>query len=188
MCSTCDEGYLRVWTGVPECSSCDELESHTPSFSLIGSVVLLCSAVAIGVYKMKRTRKFAEQLYRIGKVKLKILFFTSQVAFISFYFSTRAFLTFRPSVRPSVHPPVRPSASPSIRPSVRPAVRPSARPSVRPSVRPFTCLRPSVRPSARPTVGPSVRPSGRPAVRPSVRPTVLRAWWCGAFPAVGPAV
>ena len=177
MCSTCDEGYLRAWTGVPECSSCDELESHTPSFSLIGSVVLLCSAVAIGVYKMKRARKFAEQLYRIGKVKLKILFFTSQVAFISFYFSTRARVSDLSPVCPSIRPSARPSVRLPVHPSVCPSVRPSARLPVRPSVRP------SVRPFVRPSVCPSVRPSDRPSVRPSVR-----AWWCGAFPAVGPAV
>ena len=79
LCSECDANYFAVWTGSGGCKKCDQGESHVPT-ALLGVFVVLCGLVfaATCVTRIKKSFPKAKQLYRLGSVKVRVLFFAAQ--------------------------------------------------------------------------------------------------------------
>ena len=80
MCSECDSGYFSVWAKSGRCEKCESGQSHTPTV-VLGLTVLLCVTIlaATCFNKVKRSFPVVKKLYRIGAVKVRVLFFAAQV-------------------------------------------------------------------------------------------------------------
>ena len=80
LCSQCDSDYFSVWTGSGGCKLCKKGESHVPTV-ILGIFVFICgSAFALACVKaIKQAFPKLKQLWRVGAVKLRVLFFAAQI-------------------------------------------------------------------------------------------------------------
>ena len=83
LCSRCDARHYAVWTGDGGCEKCGRGRSHIPTI-ILGIFVFACVLVVAATrmdeeqqscFKGKRIK----ELYRVGGVKLGILFFSAQI-------------------------------------------------------------------------------------------------------------
>ena len=80
LCSDCDSGYFTVWTKSGRCEKCSRGQHHTPTV-ILGLAVLLgvLALAATCVQRVKQSFPMVKNLYRIGAVKVRVLFFAAQV-------------------------------------------------------------------------------------------------------------
>ena len=79
LCSSCAQNHFALWSGRGGCKACERGESHTPTI-LLGLLVFMGALIfaATCVKKVKRSFPKIKLIYRVGSVKLRVLFFAAQ--------------------------------------------------------------------------------------------------------------